>query len=109
VTSAMRTQTVVALSDLSHVKRVTVSYPILLVIATGALVLSFAAFSSKEGGGAGPPFAIFGFILVAGYFLSRRAAIRFSVESEVFETNLGTLGEVKALLAAIESARRMYN
>jgi hypothetical protein len=109
LTGATRAQTILPLSHLSHVKRVTVSYPILLVIAASALVLSGAAFASKEGGGAGPPFAIFGAMLLAGYFLSRRAAVSFWVNSEVFETNLGTLGEVKALLSAIESAKRMYN
>jgi MYXO-CTERM domain-containing protein len=104
-----QTQTILALSRLSRIKRITVSYPILLVIAAGSLILGLAAFSSKEGAGAGAPFAIFGLLLLAGYFLSRRGAVCFTVDSEVFETVFGSPGEAAELIAAIESAQRLYN
>lgn len=103
------TQTILALASLSRIKVVTVSYPILLVIATGSLVLGLAAFDSKEGAGAGIPFTLFGLLLLTGYFLSRRGAVSFSVDSEIFETAFGSPGEAKELIAAIESARRLYN
>jgi hypothetical protein len=102
-------QTILSLARLSRIKQVTVSYPILLVIAIGLLILALAAFCSKEGGGAGGPFAIFGIVLLGGYFLSRRGAVCFAIDSEEFETVLGSPGEAAALISAIESAQRLYN
>lgn len=108
LTGAGQGQTVLALSRLSRMKRITVSYPGLLVIAVGSFILSVACFASKQGGGAGAPFAVFGALLVLGYFISRRGAVCFTVGSEVFETSLGTPGESKAVIAAIEKAQRNY-
>lgn len=109
LTSARQTQTILALSRVSRIKRITVSYPGLLVIAAGSFILSVACFASTQGGGAGTPFAIFGALLVLGYFLSRRGGVCFSVGSEVFETNLGSPGEAKAIISAIEKAQRSYH
>lgn len=109
VASADHRQTVLAVSRLSRIRRITISYPILLVIAAVSLLLSLAAFASKEGGGAGPPFAIFGAFLLAGFFLSRRGAVSFTVDGEVFESNLGSLSEAKNLISAVELARERYN
>lgn len=108
LTGAGQAQTVLALSRLSRIKRITVSYPGLLVIAVGSFILSVACFASKQGGGAGTPFAIFAAMLVLGYFISRRGAVCFSVGSEIFETNLGSPGEAKAIISAIEKAQRNY-
>ncbi len=102
-------QTILSLARLSRIKQITISYPILLVIATGSLIVGLAAFYSKEGAGAGAPFAVFGVLMLAGYFLSRRGSVCFTVDSEVFETVFGSPGEAKELIAAIESARRLYN
>ncbi|MGA8593888.1 MAG: hypothetical protein WB676_04025 [Bryobacteraceae bacterium] len=102
-------QTILSLARVSRIKQITVSYPILLVIAAGSLILGLAAFYSKEGAGAGAPFAIFGMLMLAGYFLSRRGAVCFSIDSEVFETGFGSPGEAKELISAIESAQRLYN
>ena len=102
-----RTQTVVAVSGISRIKRVTISYPILLVIASGTLILALAALCSKEGDGAGLPLAIFGSVLLLGYFLSRRGAVAFTVGSEVVETIFGTPSEAADLISAIASAQRL--
>lgn len=104
-----QTQTILALSRLSRIRRITVSYPILLVIAAGSLILGLAAFYSKEGAGAGAPFAIFGALMLVGYFLSRRGAVSFAIDSEIFETAFGSPGEAAELIEAIESAQRLYN
>lgn len=102
-------QAILALSRISRIRRITVSYPGLLVIATGSFILSVACFASKQGGGAGTPFAIFGVLLVLGYFLSRRGAVAFTAGSEIFETSMGSPGEAKAIISAVEKAQRNYS
>jgi predicted acyltransferase len=100
------TQTVVALSRISKVKKVTVTYPILLVIASGSLLIAAAAMRSRDGDGAGIPIAIFGLLLIVGYVLSRRASVMFVLDSERVETVLGSPGEASELVTAVEVARR---
>lgn len=109
LTGAGQEKTVLALSRVSRIRRITVSYPGLLVIAAGSFILSVACFASTQGGGAGTPFAVFSALLVLGYFLSRRGAVCFTVGSEVFETNLGSPGEASAVISAIEKAQRNYH
>jgi hypothetical protein len=99
------TQNVIALSRLSQIKKVTVSYPILLVIGGASLIIAAGALYAKDGGGAGIPIAIFGCLLLVGYLGSRRGAVTFTVDSEMIETVLGTPAEAAELIAAIESAR----
>ena len=100
------TQTVVALSRISAVKKVTVTYPILLVIASGSLLIAAGAMRSRDGDGAGIPIAIFGLLLLVGYVLSRRASVMFVLGSERVETVLGSPGEASELVTAVEVARR---
>jgi drug/metabolite transporter (DMT)-like permease len=100
------TQTVVALSRISKVKKVTVTYPILLVVASGSLLVAAAAMRSRDGDGAGIPIAIFGLLLIVGYVLSRRASVMLVLGSERVETVLGSPGEASELVTAVEVARR---
>src|SRR3954451_14948939 len=74
-------ETAISLSRLSEVQTIRTSYPGLLVIASGLSVVAAAAFCSKEGDGAGIPTAVLSASFVAGFFLSRKAALKFMVES----------------------------
>src|SRR3954449_12917713 len=83
-------ETAISLSRLSGVQTVKTSYPGLLVIASGLSVVAAAAFCSKEGDGAGIPTAVMSASFVAGYRMSRKAAIKFVVDSESTQTAFGT-------------------
>jgi hypothetical protein len=107
-TETDQTRLVLSLARISNVKRAVISYPILLIIAAGTGLISCAAFASKQGAGAGPPFAIFSALLVAGYFFSKRASVCFYVDSDPFETAVGSPRDAAALVRAIHSAQEMY-
>src|SRR5437764_448181 len=83
-------ETAIALSRLSEVQTVKTSYPGLLVIASGLSVVAAAAFCSKEGDGAGIPTAVLSASFVAGYLFSRKAALKFIVDSESIQTAFGS-------------------
>jgi hypothetical protein len=97
-------QTAISLSRLSEVQTIKTSYPGLLVIASGLSVVAAAAFCSKEGDGAGVPSAFLSAIFVAGYFLSRRAAVKFVVDSEITQTPFGSPNAAISLIRAVETA-----
>ena len=103
--SAQRSYTVISLLQLSGMKRVTTSYPALIVISCGIFLTAAAAFCSKEGSGAGIPLALLGACFAIGYFLTRRAALVIVAGSAHFETASGSLSEVAALAASIQLAR----
>src|SRR5436305_11883535 len=84
-------ETAISLSRLSDIQTVKTSYPALMVIASGLSVVAAAAFCSKEGDGAGFPTAFLSASFVAGYFFSRKAALKFIVDSEITQTAFGTL------------------
>jgi len=98
-------ETAISLSRLSEVQTVKASYPGLLVIASGLSVVAAAAFCSKEGDGAGFPTAFLGASFVAGYFFSRKAAVKFIVDSEVTQTPFGSPRAARDLRVAVQSAR----
>lgn len=102
-----RSQIILSLSRITQVKKVTTTYPFLLVIATASLIIAAAAASSRDSGGAeaGIPFAVLGFLLLAGYFVSRRGSVSFVAGSEIVETIAGTPAEAAGLIAAIASAQ----
>jgi hypothetical protein len=102
-----RSQIILSLSRISHVKKITTTYPFLLVIATASLIIAAAAAASRDGGGAeaGIPFAVLGFLLLAGYFVSRRGSVSFVAGSEIVETIAGTPADAVALIAAITSVQ----
>ncbi|MFL6415365.1 MAG: hypothetical protein ACJ74Y_06815 [Bryobacteraceae bacterium] len=98
-------ETAISLSRVSEIKTVKASYPGLLVIASGLSVVAAAAFCSKEGDGAGFPTAFLGASFVAGYFLSRKAALKFIVDCEVTQTPFGSPRAARNLRAAVQTAR----
>jgi hypothetical protein len=97
-------ETAISLSRLSEVQTVKTSYPKLLVVASGLSVVAAAAFCSKEGDGAGIPTSVLSAIFVAGYFLSRRAAIKFVVDSDAVQTAFGSPRAASNLRKVVESA-----
>src|SRR5690242_18425794 len=97
-------ETAISLSRLSEVQTVRTSYPGLLVIASGLSVVAAAAFCSKEGDGAGIPTAVMSASFVAGYFLSRKAALKFVVDSEITQTAFGSPRAASNLKKAVQTA-----
>jgi hypothetical protein len=104
VRSAGQSEIVISLSRVSTVKTIKTSIPGLLVVASAALLIAAAAASSKQGAGAAVPVALLGLLFVAGYLLSRRAAVSFTVGAETFRTPDGGLREAAVFLAAVEKA-----
>ncbi len=100
-----QSHTVVALSEISCLKRITTTHPALLVIAAALFLISAAAFSSKQGSGAGVPVALLGTACVAAYLLSRSASVAFVVGSTGIETASGSLSQAAALIAAVQAAQ----
>ena len=96
--------TIVSLSHLSGLKRIRTTYPVLLVVSSGLLLLAAAAFCSKQGSGAGVPFALLGAGFVVGYFLSRKASVAFVIGKETTETASGSLSQAAELIKAVQSA-----
>ncbi len=104
--SAQQSYTIVSLFQLSGMKRVTTTYPALIVIACAVFLIAAAAFCSKEGSGAGIPLALLGASFAIGYFLTRKAALVFVAGSTHLETASGSLSEVAALVASVQLARK---
>ena len=100
-----RSQTIPPLARLAEVKAVKVSYPGLLVIASGLFVLAAAAFCSKEGSGAGVPIALVGIGAVIAFLVSHRAWVEFTVGSAVTNTIPGTHKAADELAAAVQAAQ----
>jgi hypothetical protein len=97
-------ETAISLSRLSEIQTVKASYPALLVVASGLSVVAAAAFCSKEGDGAGIPTSVMSAAFVAGYFLSRRAALKFTVDSETVQTAFGSPRAATHLRKAVQTA-----
>lgn len=97
-------ETAISLSRLSEIQTIRTSYPALLVVASGLSVVAAAAFCSKEGDGAGIPTSVLSAIFVAGYFVSRRAALKFTVDSDTVQTAFGSLRAANTLRKAVQVA-----
>jgi len=104
--SARQAHTIIALSQLSGMKRIRTTYPALLVISSGLFLISAAAFCSKQGTGAALPVSLSGAAFAAGYVLSRKACVSFTVGSGSIETANGSLSETAALIAAVQAAQK---
>jgi len=81
-------------------------YPGFLVISGGLFIVAAAAFSSKEGDGAGIPAALLGIFLLIIYFATRRASVLFLLDSGATEAVMGSVGEVTALVRLVGTAQR---
>jgi hypothetical protein len=101
-----RSQIILSLNRLTEIKTIKTSYPGLLVISSGLLILSAAAMCSKEGSGAGIPMAFLALGFLLGYLGSRRALLVFFTGSQMTETVSGSLRGAAAFRRAVEAARR---
>jgi hypothetical protein len=97
-------ESVISLAVVSSVRKIKTTYPGLLVLAASAFLIAAAAYSSKQGGGAAGPIAFVGLLFVIAYWLSRRAAVAFTVDSEVTESVQGSPSEAAAIITAVETA-----
>lgn len=77
---------VIALSRISTVKLIRVSYPGLLVVACAAMLVAAGAASSKQGSGAALPIAFVGVLFAIGYLLARKASVSFKVDGDIVYT-----------------------
>jgi hypothetical protein len=102
-----RSQTVISLERLSHIKTHKTSYPGLIAIAGGLFVIAAAASISKQGGGAGLPIALLALSFLIAYFGTRRASVSFGVGSETTHSVSGSLKEAAMVVAAVQSAQAL--
>lgn len=103
--SAGHSQSIISLSSISGMRINRVSYPGLLVIASGLFLLAAAAYFSKDGGTAKIPLALIGLVFVFAYLGSRRASVSFIVDSDEIQTILGSSSEASALVKAVREAQ----
>ncbi len=103
--SAQRSHTILPLTRVSRIRRVTTAYPALLVFSIALFLVSAAAYYSKQGAGATLPSGLLGAGCVLGYQLTRRAAVSFVIGDESFETERGSHAQAAAVIAAIQSAQ----
>jgi hypothetical protein len=95
---------VISVSSVSNVRRVKTTYPGLLVISAALFLVAAAAYSSKQGGNAAIPMAIFGLAFLIFYFGSRRASVIFELDDSTVETVPGSLREAAAVMKAVRKA-----
>ncbi len=100
-----QSHTIIALSELSGMKRITTTYPALLVISCGLLLIAAAAFYSKENNVIASFIALLGLAFAAGYLLSRRAPVLFHFLSGSIETANGSLSDAATVIRAARSAQ----
>lgn len=104
--SANRSRTILSIHRLSEVQAVTVTYPALLVIAGGLLVLAAASLSSKQGSAAAAiPIALIALVLLLAYLVSRQAWVEFTVGERISRTSGGTRPQAEELALAVERAQ----
>ena len=103
--SARTSHIIIGLARLSGMRQVRTTHPELLVISAGLLLISAAAYYSKDGAGAGLPIGLLGLAFALGYLLSRRASISFLAGRDSTETVSGSLSEAAALVAAVRNAQ----
>ncbi len=103
--AAQRSHTIIAVAHVSGMKRISVTYPSLLVIASALSLIGAAALCSKEGGGAGLPISLLAGAFAFGYLLSRKAAVAFITGTASTETPSGSFSQVAALISAVQSAQ----
>jgi hypothetical protein len=101
-----RKETIIGLGRLSSIRRIEITHPGLLVIASAVYLLAAAAYCSKQGGQAAVPMGVVATLCVFAYFMTRRAAVAFVVEREATETMHGSLSEAAALVTAMQKAQK---
>lgn len=92
------------LTRISSIRKIQTSRPGFLAIAAALFLIAAAAQTSKEGGGAAIPAALFGLCSLVAYLVSRRSAVAFIVDGERVETTFGGPGQAATLISAIQAA-----
>ncbi len=98
-------QSILALSGITDMRSVKVSYPGLLVIACGVLLISAAAHYSKDGGAADKPLLVVALLFVLFYFATRKASVVFISGVEKTATIFGSLRQAAVLIRAVRQAQ----
>jgi len=93
---------VLSLSRLGGIKKVTTTYPGLLVISMGLEVVAAGDYCSPHCERAYAVIGIVGLAFLAAYFWTRRAALLFLCEPEPILTTQGRLREIAALIRALQ-------
>jgi hypothetical protein len=93
---------VLSLSRLGGIKKVTTTYPGLLVISMGLEVVSAGDYCSPHCERAYAVIGMVGLVFLAAYFWTRRAALLFLCEPEPILTTQGRLREIAALVSALQ-------
>ena len=96
---------VLSLSRLGGIKKVTTTYPGLLVISMGLEVVSAGDYCSPHCERAYAVIGVVGLAFLAAYFWTRRASLLFLCEPEPILTAQGRLREVAALITALQRSR----
>jgi hypothetical protein len=104
--SAPQSWTIIPLSRLSRIELIKSPNLGLLATSIGLFVLAAAAFSSKEGDGAGAPIALLGLFLTIAYSTSRKASVTFILDSGAALTVIGSMTEATALVALVKLAQQ---
>lgn len=104
--NAARSQIILSLNRLRDIQTIRTSYPGLLVISAGLLILAAASVCSKEGSGAGIPLGLLAIGFSIGFLATRRALLVFYTGSEITETVSGSLRGAAAFVRAVEAAQR---
>ncbi len=86
-------QTIIPIVHLSSIRTAKTSYPGLLVVSAACLLISAAAYCSKQEGGAAVPSAVLGVLFLLAHLAYRRVAVSFITKSD--ETLTGTAAPAK--------------
>jgi hypothetical protein len=103
--SEQHLQTIIPIVHLSRIKTAKTTYPGLLVIGAACLLISAAAYSSSQEGGAALPAGILGIFFVIVYLAHRRVAVSFVTRSDETVTSDGSTGEAAALIEDVRSVQ----
>lgn len=104
-----KSHSILALSRIQTVNTERLSTPGLLVLATGAFLISAAAHASRAGVPTEIGLALVGTMLAAGYLGSRRAAVRFKSVDGSLITAYGSFSEAAAVITAVQKALLRLN
>jgi len=97
-----QSQSLVSIDSLSNIRASKTLHLIYLAWAAGCMLMAVASQQSKEACGAALPFAMVGLSLLTAAQVTRRASISFVLESDVVNTDFGTLREAATLIATVK-------
>lgn len=93
---------ILPLSRLGGIKKITTTYPGLLVISLGLEVVSAGDYCSPHCEKAYAALGVVGLVFLAAYFCTRRAALLFLCGPETILTTQGKLRDVASLISVLQ-------